>query len=297
MANLSNVELFIRVVEEGSFSATARLLGLTPSAVSRQISQLESELGARLFQRSTRRQSLTEAGNIYLQCARRVCEELDAGQLAVKRLTANPSGLLRMTAEADFALAFIEPLLPEFLALYPDIQLSLHMSTGFQDLIDSSLDLAIRIGHLEDSSLVARKLAQSHSLLCASPGYLAKYGTPKHPNELKSHSCLSFRTQPGINNWCFKIENDAVDVPINGRLSVNGLFFLRNAALNSMGIIMLPKWMICEELQQQRLLPVLQDFPIIPAGTPIHAIFANKRQLAPKVKVFVNFLLKRMRKI
>jgi len=294
MSHLSALQLFVRVVEEGSFSAAARFLDITPSAVSRQISLLEKELGGRLFQRTTRKQSLTEAGEIYFQYAHRLVEDLEAAQLAVKRLTDKPSGSLRVTAEADFALTFIEPILPEFLKRYPDIHVSLQMSAGLQDLIHENLDVAIRIGHLEDSSLAARKLAESQSVICASPAYLAQYGTPTHPSELAQHSCLSFRTRAGKKYWRFDTDQGPIDVPISGRLNVNGLAFLRNAALSDLGIIMIPTWMIGKELQQQQLRPILSNFTTLPPSTPISAIFSHNRQLAPKVRAFIDFLIERI---
>ena len=148
MKEISHMKLFINVVEEGSFSAAARSLGLTPSAVSRQISQLEEDLGGRLFQRTTRRQNLTEAGEIYFQHVVRIVEDMQVAQKAVKSLTGAPSGTLRITAEADFAIAFIEPVIKEFLERYPDIQISLDLSASYNDLITDNFDLAIRVGHL-----------------------------------------------------------------------------------------------------------------------------------------------------
>lgn len=289
------MQLFVRVVEEGSFSAAARFVGVTPSAVSRQISQLEQELGGRLFQRTTRRQNLTEAGEIYFQHAHRIVEDLEAARLAVMRLTDSPSGRLHVTAEADFALIFIEPILPEFLKRYPEVQVSLHMSAGLLDLVHEGIDVAIRVGHLDDSSLVARKLATSHSVVCASPAYLARHGTPAQPSDLASHSCLSFRTAPGKNYWSFDSPDGVVEVPISGRLHVNGLVFLRNAARDGLGIIMIPTWMMEDDLKQGKLAPVLEEFPARPPSTPIHAVFAHNRQLAPKVRVFVDFLAEQMR--
>ena len=288
------MQLFVRVVEEGSFSAAARFLGVTPSSVSRQISQLESDLGGRLFQRTTRRQNLTEAGEIYYQHAHRIVGDLEAARLAVHQLTDTPSGRLHVTAEADFALAFIEPMLPEFLNRYPKVDVRLHMSATFQDLIHGGLDLAIRVGHLDDSSLVARKLAMSHSLVCASPAYLKRHGTPKHPSDLASHSCLSFRTQPGKNFWTFDTSEGPIEAAVSGRLNANGLVFLRNAALDGLGIIMIPTWMMREALNQKKLVPILEDFSLVPPNTPIHAVFAHNRQLAPKVRAFVEFLADRM---
>ena len=297
MSGLSNMQLFVRVVEEGSFSAAARFLAITPSSVSRQISQLEDELGARLFHRTTRRQSLTEAGEIYYQQARRIVADIEEARLAVSRLTDTPSGSLHITAEVDFVLAYVEPILPDFLARYPEVQVRFTMSTGMMDLVDHGIDLAIRIGHLEDSSLIARKIASSHSLVCASPAYLERYGIPSHPSELKAHSCLSFRTKPGKNFWGFKLPQGSLEVAISGCLNANSLVFLRNAALASLGIIMIPTWMIRDELKQGYLVPLLMDFPLLPSSTPIHAVFAHNRHLAPKVRAFVDFLAERMDKL
>lgn len=288
------MQLFVRVVEEGSFSAAARFLGVTPSAVSRQISQLEGELGGRLFQRTTRRQSLTEAGEVYWQHAQRIVGDLESARLAVTQLTGKPSGSLHATAEADFALAFIEPALPEFLRQYPDVQVRLSMSAGLLDLVHEGIDVAIRVGHLEDSSLVARKLAMSQSVVCASPAYLARHSTPTHPSDLASHNCLSFRTKPGRNVWSFESSEGPIDVSVSGRLCVNGLVFLRNAAVDDLGIIMIPTWMMRDELNDGRLVPVLEEFPAIPTSTPINAVFAHNRHLAPKVRAFVDFLAERV---
>ena len=272
MDELSNLRMFVRVVEEGSFSAAARSLGIVPSSVSRQVSQLEGELGARLFHRTTRKQSLTETGEIYFQHAYRIVADLDEAQLAVNRLTDTPSGTLHVTIEADFAVAFIAPILPDFLDRYPDVNVRISMTPDNMDLIEGGLDLAIRIGHLEDSSLIARKLAVSHSLLCASPNYLATHGTPSHPSELTTHSCLSFRVKPGKNHWRFRMPAETVDVPISGCLNANSLSFLRSMAVTGRGIIMVPKWMVRDDLKHGHLVPVLEDFSLDPTGTPINAI-------------------------
>lgn len=294
MVDHSRLQLFARVVEEGSFSAAARFLGVTPSLVSRQISQLEGMLGTRLFHRTTRSQSLTEAGEIYLQHARRIVADVEEARLAVSRLADTPSGSLHVTAEADFAVAFVAQVLPEFFDRYPEVQLRFSLSAGRMNLVDSGIDLAIRIGHLDDSSLIARKIAQSQSLICASPAYLAKHGEPLHPSELETHNCLSFRTSTGRNYWSFKLAQASLDVPISGRLNVNSLAFLRDSALAGLGLIMIPTWMIHDALTQGQLVPVLEDFPLTPASTPVHAVFAHNRHLAPKVRAFVDFVAERM---
>ncbi|WP_160062915.1 LysR family transcriptional regulator [Psychromonas sp. L1A2] len=296
MNNISNIQLFVNVVEKGSFSAVARSMEVTPSAVSRQISQLEKELGARLFQRTTRKQSLTEAGDIYFQHAKRLVDDIEVAKLAVKKLADKPSGRLRITAEADFALTFIEPILPEFLQLYPEIQISINMNSAPLDLIDENLDLALRIGHLDNSSLTARKLGDSQSVICASPNYLLKHGQPTHPHDLQTHNCLSFNSKISNNRWRFEMANHPIEVPIKGSLSVNSLSFLRKAALKDLGIIMIPKWMVHDELLQESLTPILEAFSIMQPSTPINAIFTNKRQLAPKTRAFIDFLTQRLTK-
>jgi len=247
MKNFSTMQLFLKVVEAGSFSAAARTLGLTPSAVSRQISQLENDLGGRIFQRTTRRQSLTEAGEAYF-----------------------------------------------FFELYPKIQLSLNLSANYHDLINDNFDLAIRIGQLESSNLIARKLTESRSIICASPEYLDKHGIPCKPEELISHSCLSFRTEFGKKYWKFSVDEELVNIPINGRMQVNNLLFLRKAALNGLGVVMIPVWMVGKDLQEKKLIPILEEHPTIPPSTPVNMIFPSKQQLAPKVRVFIDFLSKRI---
>jgi len=294
MNELSNLHLFVRVVEDGSFSAAARFLGITPSSVSRQISQLEDELGTRLFHRTTRRQSLTETGEIYLRHARRIVADLAEARLAVRQLADTPTGSLHVTAEADFAVAYVAPILPEFLNRYPGVHLRLSLSAGRIDLVDSGIDLAIRIGHLDDSSLIARKIAVSRSSLFASPAYLEQHGIPTHPGDLKDHDCLSFRTQAGKNHWRFKLPEGPLDVPVSGRVNANSLVFLRSLAVSTQGIAMLPIWMIRDELKDGDLVTLLEDFPLVPPSTPINAVFAHNRHLAPKVRAFVDFLADRM---
>jgi DNA-binding transcriptional LysR family regulator len=297
MIDLSNLQIFARVVEDGSFSSAARFLGTTPSSISRKISQLEGELGARLFHRTTRKQSLTEAGEIYLQHAQRIVTDLEDARLAVSRLAETPSGSLHVTAEADFAVAFIAQFVPEFSDLYPDVQIRLVLSPHHLDLVDSGIDLAIRIGQLDDSSLIARKISESREQICASPSYLAQHGTPEHPSELESHHCLSFQIGPGKHFWRFKLAEGSLDFPISGPVNANSLAFLRDSALAGLGIIAMPIWMIRDELEQGLLVPILKEFTRDPASMPVQAVFAHNRHLAPKVRAFVDFLVERMKGI
>jgi len=295
MNEFSNMQLFVLVVQEGSFSAAARALGITPSSVSRQVSQLEGELSARLFQRTTRKQSLTEAGRIYFQHAERIIADLKIARLAVNRLTDTPSGSLHITVEADFAVAYIAPILPDFLERYPKINIRLSMSVGIVDLVDSGIDMAIRIGHLDDSSLIARTIAVSRSVVCASPAYIERYGGPTHPSDLEEHNCLSFKVGAGMKYWRFNVPEGSLNVPVSGRIGVNSIAFLRSVALEGQGVIMVPQWVIRDELSQGKLVPLLEDYPLEPASTPIQAVFAHNRHLAPKVRAFVEFLVERMK--
>lgn len=283
--------MFVRVVEDGSFSAAARFLGVMPSSISRQISQLEKELGTRLFHRTTRRQHLTEAGEVYFQHAQRITADLDSAKLAVSQLAEIPSGCLNVAIEADFANIFIAPILPDFMARYPDIKIHFLMNTKVVDLIDSAIDIAIRKGELNDSSLFARKIAVSHSVVCASPSYLEQHGTPTEPDDLTKHNCLSFRVQSKKKLWKFKVNEQIKEVSINGRINANNLILLRNSAVAGLGIINIPTWMVKDDIQHGRLVPLLENFPMSPPNVPIHAVFAHNRHLAPKVRVFIDFLI------
>ncbi len=295
MNNASNIQLFVRVVEEGSFSAAARQLGQTPSSVSKQISQLEEELNARLFHRTTRKQSLTEAGEIYYQHARQIVTDVREAKLAVSNLTQAPSGSLYITAEPDLAQTYLAPILAEFLEKHPEVNIRISMSAARIDILEKGIDLAIRMGHLEDSSLIARKIAISQSVICASPTYLKTNGTPKHPEDLANHNCLSFRTAPGKKEWNFTKEASEINVPIKGRVNVSSLVFLRTLLLEHIGIAMMPTWIIKDELKKKQLIPLLTDYPLNPPNTPITAIFANNRHLAPKVRVFIDFLSEKLK--
>lgn len=297
MNDLTNIQLFVRVVEEGSFSAAARAFGNTPSSVSKQISQLERDLNARLFNRTTRKQSLTEAGEVYFQHVRQIVADVKEARHAVNKLTDAPSGNLQITTEPDFAAINIAPILPEFMNLYPEINVRITMDTNKVDILQKGIDLAIRIGHPKDSSHIVRKITTSQSLICASPTYLKKHGTPTHPNDLISHNCLSYRTAPGKKTWNFSSNNKQLDVPISSTINANSILFLRSMALADMGIVTIPKWIIRDQVKNKELVPILSEYKMVPESTPINAIYPNKTYLAPKVRVFIDFLCEKLKKI
>lgn len=295
MDGLSHAEVFVRVVDAGSFSEAARQIGVTPSSISRRVSHLEESLGVRLFHRTTRRQNLTEAGDLYLKHARVIVTDLEEARLAVSQLTDEPAGSLHITAEPDFSVVVLAPLLPEFIARYPRIKLRFSLSSGLTDLVDSAIDVAIRLGHLDDSSLIARKVAVSRSVICATPNYLKRHGTPHRPNDLAAHNCLSYRIKPAQPTWRFGQSDAALSVPTEGCLRANSLAMLREAAFAGLGIVMIPSWMIVDELKSERLIPILGNVPVIPPTTPINAVFSHDKGMAPKVRAFVDFIASRIR--
>lgn len=286
----ASASLFVQVVEEGSFSAAARVLGVAPSSVARQIKQLEDGLGTRLFQRTTRKQSLSEAGELYYRHAKRAVEELETARAAISRLSGAPSGVLTVTAEPDLATALIAPLMPGFLATHPDIQVKLQFSSALEDLVEGRIDVAVRMGQLKDSSLIARKIFDSRSQLYASPGYLEAFGTPDHPEELAGHQCLSFRSEAQKVVWRFQTLQGECAVPVAGRVQANGLAFLKSLAVSSCGIVMIPEWAAARELESGTLVPVLAGFGAIPASTPVYAVYSSRRHLEPKTRAFADHL-------
>ncbi|MCI4662596.1 MAG: LysR family transcriptional regulator [Neomegalonema sp.] len=294
MDEFASLTTFITVVETGGFSAAARQLGVTPSAVSRQIAQIEADLGARLFHRTTRKQSLTEAGELLLVYARRICADVETAREVVAGLSQAPSGTLHVTVEPELANLLIAPLLPDFLARYPKVRLHLSMSANLVDLVEGRMDLAIRMGHLDDSSLVARRIALSRSRLYASPAYLAEHGVPDHPSALAAHACLSFRLASGPILWRFGSQEGPLELELTGPLRANSLTLLLSMALAGQGIVMIPSWVADKAEREGRLVSLLAEFPILPSATPISAVFPNPRHLAPKVRAFIDHLAAHM---
>ncbi len=190
MDPLNSMELFVDVVAAGSFSEAGRRRGLAASSVTRNLNALEDELGARLLNRTTRKLSLTEAGRLYHERSRRILADVEDAKLSVTQLEAAPRGTLRLNVPVAFGTMHIAPALPEFLARYPAVQIDLDMTDAFIDLVEQGVDLAVRIGELEDSSLIARRLARNHRVICASPAYLQSAGVPREPADLRQHSCL-----------------------------------------------------------------------------------------------------------
>ncbi len=292
MDRLAAIEAFVRVAETHSFSEAARRLHASQSAVSRAISGLEAELGARLLHRTTRSLTLTEAGRGYFERAARILADLDEANLAVTQLQAAPRGRLRVNAPMSFGFLHLAPALPDFLALYPELSVDLSMSDRFVDLIEEGVDVAVRIGALEDSSLIARKLAPIRRVVCASPAYLNARGTPLAPDDLKQHDCLCNSNIAVLHEWRFAAADGKLwPVDVRGRLSANNGDALRVAALKGLGLANLPTFIVGADLQAGTLMTVLDDFAV--QDLSMSAVYPPGRHLSPKVRAFVDFLADR----
>lgn len=289
MDRLDAMEAFVRVAEIGSFSGAAHRLGISKSVVSRQISGLETRLGARLFHRTTRSLSLTEVGQAYLERCLRILSDIEEADGSVSALQATPRGRLRVNAPMSFAIHHLAPLIPVFLERFPEVDLDMEMNDRYVNLIEEGFDLAVRIGRLEDSSLIARQLAPSRLVLCASPDYLRRHGRPETPEDLAKHCCLTYSARTAASEWRFQDgQGKRWTVEIKGRLRANNGDLLRQAALAGIGLVRLPTFLCGRDLQAGRLVSLLTQY--VPQDMAIHAVYPHNRHLSPKVRAFVDFL-------
>ncbi len=290
MDSFARMRIFTRVVEAGSFSAAGRQLGLAPSSVSRQIAELEDGLRVRLFHRSTRKLTLTEAGETYFERARQIMSAVEEANLAVTQGRAAPSGVLRMTVPASVARLHIAPAVAAFQAQYPAVKVAMSVTDRMVDIVGEGLDIAVRVGRLEDSSLIARKVGEGRRLVCAGPSYLKRSGRPQRPDELSDHACLTFRTHPGTNLWRFGNGKAAIEVRATGPFFTDDGETLVAAACAGLGLILVPEWLVGGEISRGRLVEVLANYSPDPATTPIYAVYPAGPYTAPKVRAFVDFL-------
>jgi DNA-binding transcriptional LysR family regulator len=289
---LRSMEVLVAAVEAGSFAAAARQLDLSAVMVGKHILQLEAHLGARLLQRSTRRQSLTEVGNSFYEDSKRVLELVRWAESAVERSRAQPQGLLRISAPISLGNAVIAPLLGQFLQLHPLVRADLHLSDSISDLVGEGFDAAIRIGAVVDESLVARPLRPYRMVIAAAPSYLQRRGRCEHPSELPQHDCLSHAVWQRRSEWTLSDGTQSWAWPEQARLSCNQGDGLRAAALQGVGLIMQPEVLLAEDLRQGLLQPLLADY--LPAARPVHLVYGADRRQLPKLSRFVDHVLQAM---
>jgi DNA-binding transcriptional LysR family regulator len=277
------------VVERGSFTAAARDLELSKAAVSKYLGRLERRLGGRLLNRTTRRLSLTEAGEALYRGARQALADLEAAEAGVLELAGQPRGRLRVTVPEMLATEFLASRLGEFITAYPDIVLDLNLENQIVDLVAERYDLGIRMTTLTDSSLVARRLAEVRVVTAAAPGYLARRGTLSAPAELRGHECFAYNLDRTPSEWAYRRPDDGVEsISVRGRFRCNNDQLLKRAALDGRGIIHMPELFIRDELCSGALVEVLGDYALPPIT--LAAVFPTRENLAPKVRVFVDFL-------
>jgi DNA-binding transcriptional LysR family regulator len=288
----SEMAAFVRVVDSKGFSAAAPALGLTPSAVSKLITRLETRLGVRLLQRTTRALHLTQEGEVFYAAAQRIVGEIESLEEQITGHSGTPQGLLRVTTSLAFAGHQLAPVLPEFLARHPLVQLDLLPTDRVIDMVEEGIDVALRIGRLADTSFMARKIGEDKRLICATPAYLARHGTPLRPEDLARHNCIVSAERAYLNRWPFRIDGQVSEIEVSGRVAVSEGEMQMHLALQGIGIVRLTRLTMAQAVRDGALVPLLGDFSADePVG--IHAVYPHRRHLAPKVPAFVNFLIEK----
>ncbi len=286
MTAITDLEIFARVARTGNMSAAGREMGLSPAVVSKRVSLLEERLGARLFQRTTRQLTLTETGDGYFKRVVDILSLIDEAEDFVSRRNTKPRGQLKVTAPTSFSRLHIAPYLPDFLNKYPEIELDFHLTDNFSDIIREGFDLAIRIGQLQDSSLVAKKLAPDTRVICAAPSYLEKNGTPNSLAELEYHNCLSAGAQ---DYWRLDGPDGTTQIKLKGNIRSNSSEFVRQALLSGLGLGLRSIWDIGPELASGALQVVLPDYRGSD-NVSIYAVYPCRDFMPAKVSVFIEFL-------
>ena len=297
--DISVLQTFIEVMKQGSFAAVARERNIDPSSVSRCISGLETELGVRLFQRTTRKLSPTEAGITYFNHIEPIIEEMQRARDLVTEVSGMPKGTLRVTASVSFGLKCIVPLLPEFQTLYPETSVDLLLTDSRLDLLTERIDLAIRLGQLQDSTLILQKLISTRYFVCASPNYLQRCGKLKQPEDIREHNCLLFPLAGFRSQWMFRNDRgDLSKVPVNGSTIISNAIGLQKCAIAGMGLALLPDWLIDEDLQTGKLINVLPNYDVTATdfNTAAWLIYPSRAYVPLKVKVFSEFLKQHLTK-
>ncbi|GGY63867.1 LysR family transcriptional regulator [Pseudoduganella albidiflava] len=290
MDKLRSMEVFIAAVDAGSFAGAAQRCAMSAVMVGKHIRALEQMLGAALLTRTTRRQALTEIGRRYAEQCRAILAQIGAAESVAEAMRAAPRGLVKATAPVSFGAQWLSPAIAEYLARYPDVTVDLSLNDRTVDLVEEGFDIAVRIGPLPDSTLVARPLKPYGMAICASPAYLERHGTPRTPADLQGHECLEFTGWLPQARWKLKGEQDGRLVR-PGRFRANSTAALRMAALNGFGIVMQAELILADDIAAGRLVPLLRDW--LPAPRPMHLVYSRDRRATPKLTTFVDFLLER----
>lgn len=291
MDRLTSMAVYLRVVEKGGFSAAAEEFDISPTMVGKHVRALEERLGGRLLNRTTRSQSLTELGRTYYERCKQVVADVEAMEDIASEMRSTPRGVLRVNAPMSFGSMQLAPALADYMARFPEVEIDLSLNDRVVDLVDEGYEVAIRVGDLADSGLVARKLAPYRIIACASPDYLARHGKPRTPRDLLKHNCLAFSVGSVGHHWHFQGASGKQIIAIKGRLQINNGEGLRNAALRGIGFIWQPESLVANDIKAKRLVRILVNHE--PAPRAMHVVYHADRRPTPKLKSFVDFVLDR----
>lgn len=300
LPSLRDMELFVAVVQSGSFSAAGRLIGLSPASVSRYINALEDRLGVRLLNRTSRKLSLSDSGALFAQRAERILNDVRETHIEVTQEHVRPQGILHVHSRMLVGIRYIAPALPMFLEQYPEISVDLTLSNDDIDLVERNIDVDIRIGHLADSSLIARKLFDSERILCASPDYLARHAPINQPSDLLEHNCLAYRLNLGDVIWRFKSrQGELTEIPVTGGLRTNNGPALHIAMMEGLGISLMPDWAVSKELALGQLVRILPEYEVSFTSfeNAVYAVYSPTRHLPVKARVFIDFFAQHFQSI
>ena len=290
MDKFQEMASFVAVVDAGSFVGAAEALGLSKAAVSRHVGELEQRLGTRLLHRTTRRLSLTDDGQLFYARAKEMLAAVDEAESEISSRSGEPSGRLRINAPLSFGVLHLAPLWPRFARLYPKLSLDIDLSDRVVDLVEEGYDLAVRITNLPNSQLVSRRLATTRMVCCASPQYLAEHGTPRQPSELAQHATISYSYWSSRDEWAFIApDGDTVAVRTHARLHANNGDTCRAAALEHLGIILQPDFLVADDLRRGTLVELMPQYRVLTLG--IHAVYPSRKHLPIKTRRLVDFLV------
>ncbi|WP_035053037.1 LysR family transcriptional regulator [Andreprevotia chitinilytica] len=292
MDRLTSMAVFVRVVEKGSFAAVADEFGLSTTMVANHVRALETQLGTRLLDRTTRRHSLTEIGSVYLERCRDVLSTVHVADQVVEELRAVPQGTLRLTAAVSYGAHKLVPLIGEYMARYPNVRVELTLNDRVVDLVEEGFEVGIRSGRLDNPNLIARPLQPSRMLAVASPAYLAKRGMPQHPADLAQHDCLGFMPWGRRHEWRFTRGDETARVPVKGGFVSNNGQALKTAALAGMGVVVQADVLLADAVESGQLVQLLPDWEL--PQRPIHIVRTKDSRPTPKLRTFVDFIVERL---
>lgn len=289
MDPLSDIAVFVQVVDSGSFTAAADRLGISKSVVSKYVTRLENQLGAQLMNRTTRKLHLTEVGRTFYDRSHRGLLEIEEAKAEVSRLQGTPRGTLRLNVPMSFGILHIAPKLHDFLKPYPDLTIDMNLEDRKVDLIAGGFDMAIRISELSDSSLVARRLGPCRHVICATPEYLERNGMPRTPEELEGHNMITYKYQDSPAKWQFvSPDGKYSSVAASGSIQMNNSLAIRKALLSHAGLTLTPTFIVGKDIKSGKLKSVLTQYKLLEVS--IFAVYHHRRHMSPKVRAFIDYL-------